>query len=150
MIDLSTVVSADAIEGEDPRETERLKQMVNEAAEYLQSFRWCLRILESYLGVGVAEVVAVCLFKIEPAGTADEWLWVIVGDLPPAYIVTDDAPDPVSALQCYITEMRAWVDAVRTSRPTSDLIPVNAESTRGNADDLDSRLNFLEKHLFNH
>ena len=73
-------------------------------------------------------------FNIHPLRRdVDELLWVVVGDIPPAYLVTDDAPDPVAALQAYIREMRRWIEAVRLGRPIADLIPVNALPTAVNA-----------------
>jgi hypothetical protein len=50
--------------------------------------------------------VAVLLVKITPTREdVDEWLWVVVGDLPPAYLVADDAPGPAAALRAYISSV---------------------------------------------
>lgn len=57
------------------------------------------------------------------------WIWVIVGDLPPAYITTENNANPACALDGYITEMKEWVEAVRMGKPTSERIPVNAPPT---------------------
>jgi hypothetical protein len=65
------------------------------------------------------------LCRIVPAEEAvDEWLWVVVGDLPPAYIVTDNARDTPSALDAYTGEMERWIEAVRKGQSVADLIPV--------------------------
>lgn len=34
----------------------------------------------------------------------DEYVWIVVGDIPPAYLVTDDYPSPKQALEGYIWE----------------------------------------------
>lgn len=142
--DLSTVVAAEQIEGEDAEETKELLGMRDEARAFISSFQWCGGVKEMYFGFGIGGVVAVFLVRIEARRTdVDEWLWIVVGDLPPAYLVTDDAPNPACALAGYVTEMSRWVSAVRIGRPTDELIPVNVPASNEYAEMLDSRLKFL-------
>jgi hypothetical protein len=68
---------------------------------------------------------------------------VIVGDLPPAYIVTEENPTPAAALEAYIDEMMDWVSAVEQGDSTEELIPVNAPATIEYAKQLRNRLEFL-------
>ena len=148
MIDFHQVVQTSDMTGEDEEERELLNQMLEEASDYLTSFAWCEAITESYVGIAIGGVVAVFLFRIRPARTdVDEWLWVIVGDLPTAYITTVGIPDPPSALKAYITEMRRWVNAVTSGRPVSELIPVDVAPTPENAELLAKRLRFLEDRI---
>jgi hypothetical protein len=70
----------------------------------------------------------------------DELLWVVVGDLPPAYLVTDGNPIPLAALETYVEEMQAWVNAVEAGEPVDDLIPVNVTPTHDHAKQLKERL----------
>jgi hypothetical protein len=122
--------------------------MLKEAETFLCSFAWCESIAESYFGLGIGGVVAVFLFRIKPKHKdVDEWLWAVVGDLPPAYLVTDDNPTPVSALESYITEMHSWVNAVENGQPVDDIIPVNAPATGANAQQLRKRLSFLNEKI---
>jgi hypothetical protein len=72
---------------------------------------------------------------------------VIVGDLPPAYITVERVPNPASALDSYLGEMAAWVEAVRAGQPVDELIPVETtgggellEPTAEHAEMLDTRL----------
>jgi hypothetical protein len=53
--------------------------------------------------------------------TSFAWCRSLVDDLPPAYIVTDDAPDPCSALERYIEEMEMWVRAVERGDPIDEI-----------------------------
>jgi hypothetical protein len=151
--DLSSLVRAGQFSADDPGENELLRQTIRGGTAYLRSFDWCREIKECYVGdIAVGDVVVVLLCRIVPAKEAvDEWLWVVVGDLPPAYIVTDDAPDAASALDAYIGEMERWVDAVRKGQSVAELIPVlTAEGgdvldpTREHAADLERRLRMLE------
>jgi hypothetical protein len=136
-----------SIADEDASETADLKAMFREASDYLLDHKWCEKISEAYMGIGVARVVAVFLFRIVPVGEADEWVWVIVGDLPPAYIATDHAPNAACALDAYIGEMELWVRAANEGGMVEELIPVNVPPTKANAKALQSRLNFLREHL---
>ena len=147
-IDFSKVIPASRIRGEDEQETTELKEMLREASAYLESFRWCRAIKTAYIGIGIAGVVGVFLFRIEPAGPeVDEWVWVIVGDLPPAYITVEDAPNPACALDAYIGAMEEWVKAAKAGRAVVDLIPVSVPATRESAKQLESRLRFLDREI---
>ena len=147
-VDLSKVIPCTEMRGDSLLDTDKLKSMLREAESYLQSFAWCRRITECFYGLGIGGVVAVFLFHIQPDNdSVDEWLWVISGDLPPAYLVVDLSPTPVSALETYITEMDEWVTAVKKGKSTDELIPVNVSPILENAGRLEKRLDFLLKEV---
>jgi hypothetical protein len=148
--DVSHLSSVDCMAGETAEETKILQQMFGEASTFLCSFSWCREVCRAFLGFGVGKVVAVFLFDITPSSDEiDQWLWDIVGDLPPAYIVLDQSPDPKSALTNYIKEMRSWIEAVRTNGDLQLCIPVGAEPTTANALSLERRLTFIEESILN-
>ena len=145
-IDWKQLTPSHSIIGDDVEDTQLLKRMVYDAEAFLGSFSWCKRIEQSYFGCGIGGICAVFLFEIEPAREdVDRQLWVIVGDIPPAYLVTDDLATPEAALRVYIAEMRLWVNAVRQAKSIADVIPVNAPPTAESADDLDRRLSTIER-----
>jgi hypothetical protein len=147
-LDITKVVRASQITGESSEETVELRQMMDEASKYLRAFSWCADILESYLGIGFPGVVGVFLFKIRPARAGiDEWIWIVVGDLPYAYITSEDAPNPACALDGYIGAMEEWVQAAQAGRPITDIIPVNVPPTPENANRLASSLKFLDREI---
>jgi hypothetical protein len=74
-------------------------------------------------------------------------VWVIVGDVPPAYITVEDAPNPATALDAYIGAMQEWVDAARAGGSVADLIPVNVPPTVENAERLGRRLQFIDEEI---
>ena len=131
--------------GDDERDTELLRKMLDDAVGYLSSFDWCASIRESFFGDGVGGIVAVFLFQIVPAKPEiDEWLWVVVGDLPPAYFVIDDLSSPRETLDAYIWHRARWVECVQSGRPvTVDIMPVNVSATAENAGILSARLETL-------
>ncbi len=136
------------MKGDSAADTQLLNEMADEAKAFLSAFEWCARIEESYFGCGVGGVVGVFYFRIVPAtGGVDEALWVVVGDVPPAYLVTDESPTPSAALRAYVDQMKEWVSAVEMGQSVEDLIPVNAPATPETARALKSRLDSLEAEI---
>jgi hypothetical protein len=115
--------------------------LAREATEFLTAFRWCIGVQESYLAFDLGYVIGVFLFRIEPRLVGvDDTLWVVVGDIPPAFLVCDEAPDWMAALDCYVYEMQRWVEAVRAGRALDGIILVNVSPTQEHADMLSNRL----------
>lgn len=148
-IDISKLVPTKNLRGDDEEDTVLLNEMLREAKAFVSNFRWSRSIVESFVSeVAIGGVVAVFLLRIEPASPeVDAQLWVIVGDLPPAYLVTDQAPNGEAALRLYIGEMRRWVDAVKNHLELENVIPVEARPTAENADALEKRLDYIEYHI---
>lgn len=148
LIDFSRVVSENEMKGDDQEDTIELKNMLGEAKTYIQSFDWCLSVEEAYLGIGLPGIIAIFLFNIRPSRSEiDEWLWIVVGDMPPAYLSVIDSPNPASALDSYIGAMEDWVKAVREGDSVDHLIPVNVPPELEWANKLDSRIKFLDEKI---
>jgi hypothetical protein len=131
-------------------DNEELLELAQRATRFLTRFRWCSQVKERFIAFDLGNKLGVFLFRIEPKLIGvDDTFWVIVGDVPPAYIVCDKAPDWRSALGAYVVEMRRWVEAVRAGQEIKGIIPVNAAPTLEHAEMLDSRLNFIEENLVN-
>lgn len=143
----SSVKPVSDMRGEDEEETSELGEMLRDARDYLTRFAWCAGIEEEYFGLGIGGIVAVFLFRIQPIGEADEWLWVVVGDLPSAYIVTDRAPSPGKALAVYCELMEDWIDALRSGGDMRRVFPVNASPSAEHADQLEKRIALLRKKI---
>lgn len=127
---------------------ELILRLHRDARGYLEQFSWCASIKEEYVGMIYAGIVAIFLFKIEPARVGvDEWIWVVVGDLPPAYITCEEGPNPASALDAYIGAMDEWVNAAKNGISTNGLIPANVAPTPENAEALQKRLVFLDERI---
>ncbi|MET0103816.1 MAG: hypothetical protein ABW072_01580 [Sedimenticola sp.] len=125
-----------------------MDSMYQEAREFLEFYEWCLGIEESYVGMIYPGIVAVFLFRITPSKEdVDEWIWVIVGDLPPTYLTTDECPNPATALDGYIGAMLEWVYAAQKDESVAELIPVNVPATKEHAAMLKTRLDFLDERI---
>ncbi len=146
-VDMRTVTPTTNMAGEDDEETEQLRGAMREAAKFLMSFPWCHGIAESYFGLGIGGVLAVFLFRIDAPPPVNEWLWTIVGDIPPCYLVAEAASTPLAALKTYCDLMQDWAEAVREGRPLNDVVRVSAEPTQRNAAALDSRISFVRTEI---
>ncbi|MDQ2799460.1 MAG: hypothetical protein M3Y13_07450 [Armatimonadota bacterium] len=121
-------------------------ELARRAEQFLAGHRWCKSISERYLAWALAPQTGVFFFRLIPAYKGvDKELWVIIGDLPPAYIVCDKAQSWQEALDAYGVEMMKWVEAVRNGRSITKLIPVNAEPTSEYANMLETRIKLIWK-----
>jgi hypothetical protein len=134
--------------GESEEDDRLLKSMAVDAEKYLLSFSWCESIEDRYFGAGVGGIVAIFFFVIRPSEpNVDKWLWVITGDLPPAYLVVDGIRTPSEALKAYLWQRRRWIEAVRCGQSVSDLMPISVPATSEWASQLEQRLNYIEEHI---
>ncbi len=141
------VVPVEQMAGEDADETAMFQLAVRAAQKYLGAFPWCRQVLGSYFGDGIGGVIEVFFFHIEPAREGvDEWLWVLVGDLPPAYLVIDNCKTPSEALEGYIQQMTRWVELAKRGTKSPDVIRVCAKLTSEEAAALEKRLDFLKRY----
>ena len=141
---ISGVVPIAEMAVESPEDTALLEAACTSAQEFLLTHPWCHGFGEVYFGGGVGGVVAIFLMSIYPVPTgADEWTWVIVGDIPPAYLMLHQCPTPVDALKGYIAMMQEWVDLALDGSGSIEVIPVDLPPTPENARKLQTRLDLL-------
>ncbi len=147
-VDINRLVPVERMTAEDAIETRLLRDMLDEATEYVKSFKWCPQIGQRYLAYGLGGVAAVFLFEFETSiQGADHCLWVVVGDLPSAYFVTDRAPDGAGALDVYCELMEDWAQAVENESSLDKVFPVRAAPTKERAAMLRSRIEFIRTRL---
>ena len=121
-------------------------ELAAKAREFLTQERWVKRITGGRVGYAVPGAFGVFEFGIETEhADIPPRVWVVAGDLPPAYFPSDDDPTWQAALDSYVWQMQRWVDAVRGGEPVDDLIPVDVAPTRDHAELLASRLELLRR-----
>ena len=135
-----------ALVGDSDEDTVLLRSMASDARKYLAGFSWCPAIRVVYLADGIGGVVAVFLVELaEKLGGQDGFLWVILGDLPSAYLVTDEISNPREAIESYCEIMDEWIAAVRSGKGLHDAFPVGVQPSLENAQLLAKRLDFLRE-----
>lgn len=145
--DLTKVMPWSTFLASEYEDKEEGKELYLQAKNYLESHGWCLGVEESYVGMLYPGIIGIFLYKIVPGGDADEWIWIVVGDIPPAYLTVDICPNPATALDGYIGAMEEWIYAVDNGESVQKLIHVNAPPTKKYADMLRGRLEFLDKEI---
>ena len=147
-IDFSKVRPTDEIVGEDEEETDLLKGHLSEAVDYVNGQKWCSEIVESFFGIGVGGIAAVFLFRIRSNDPEiDDYIWAVVGDIPPLYLTTEDCPNPACALDGYIGALEQWAEAAIEQKTVEGLPLVSAPATVENGRSLKRRLEFLDREV---
>ena len=142
----SDVIPIQEMQGDDQEDTEMLTKLSREADDYITSFRWCPIIKEKFFGFGVGYIVAVFLYHFDSQiKETDDWLWVIVGDLPSVYLVIDEATSPMEALERYCELMEDWANNIMSDNSIDECYPVQAAPTKENADLLLRRTRFIRR-----
>jgi hypothetical protein len=143
-VPVTGVIPTKRMVGDSKEDTILLREMAVRAADYLRSFPWCAAILESYFGGGVGKVFAIFLFHLVPAkAEVDEWLWVVVGDIPSAYLVTDECRSPADVFEMYDSGMSRWTELARQGLTSPGVPTINVPPTPEWAEELDGRLKML-------
>ena len=135
------------IKGDSDEDTELLLSMADDARAYLQGMKWCPSLRRLYLAFGIGGVVAVFLAELDPKSAhQDQFLWIVVGDLPSAYLVAESAT-PREALETYCALMADWIEAVELGRSLDEVFPVAANPTPEAAAQLRRRIKFLKERI---
>lgn len=140
------------IELDDLSEIEEFKRILklhDEAKGYLESFHWCLKTKKGWYDNdhGIYEKVGVFLFEIQPIDNrVDDFIWVIVGDLPSVYL-DKSVKTGKEALEIYCNLMMEWAENVKNGRSVSECYPIPVEPIVENAELLENRIVFIRREL---
>ncbi|MBL7797291.1 MAG: hypothetical protein JNJ90_12410 [Saprospiraceae bacterium] len=122
--------------------------LAKEARLFLQGHNWCKAIEKQWLAANWDNILIVFYFDFIPdSSDTDDHVWVIVGDLPPAYIDVESANTETEAVQVYIEIMDDWVQCVKGGRPVEDCYPISIPPEIRYADMLDLRLQLIRKYI---
>lgn len=154
MIDTTGMQSEAELASSMDLEARELLELAAEAAAFLLAHRWCERVEAGFLARVWPGILAVFLYRILPRGGADPELWVIVGDVPPAYIDVLECRTAQEALEAYTDRMLEWVEQAKASGPLDDCIPVyrrgslqRVEPTPALIERLEGRMWFIRERL---
>ncbi len=130
-------------------EIQSILALYGEAKEYLEDFDWCISTKKSWYDKdhSIYEKIGVFLFEIEPIDdTVDDFIWVIVGDLPSVYL-DKNVTTGQEALMKYCELMEEWSDYVKNGKSLDECYPVPVDATIENAGHLSSRISFIRRKL---
>jgi len=138
---------------EDPAtEGPLLAALQTQARAYYNSLSGFPPLTQCLLAFGVGGILGLFLMQFDQdlrwkTGHRDHELWVVVGDVPPAYFVTDGAFEPADALQVYCELMEDWADVVLADGDLRGVFPVRAAPNHEHARMLKSRVDFIREKL---
>lgn len=125
-----------------------------EANRFVRFLPWVRRIISITPEFGFAQL-GVFRFGVELQSSGVEDLYVVVGDLPPAYF-QGELDGPRDALVSFYGLTGEWLRASRDRLDTSGLLPISVREsfaeirpTVRNIERLKGRLDFIERHLLN-
>lgn len=96
-------------------------------------------------------MIGVFFFHVLPSkSNIPEYVWVIVGDIPPAYIDVDFCHSGREAIKGYVCELQEWVNRVMNDLAIDDsIMPVNIPPEKNWAMNLQRRLNIINNDILN-
>lgn len=119
--------------------------MQERATQYLQGFPWCKAVIASSLYFNLGEKLCVFLYEIDNAASKDDnFLWVVVGDLPPMYLDIYGPKNTVHVLADYVDLAKKWISVIEASLPVTDCYPFNIAPTMEMAVLLKQRVVLIE------
>jgi hypothetical protein len=130
-------------------EIQAILSLYYDAKNYIEEFDWCVSTKKGWYDKdhGIYEKIGIFLFEIEPINdTVDDFIWVIVGDLPSVYL-DKSVTTGEEALKTYCELMQEWADNVKTGKSLDECYPVPVEPTTENAELLSSRISFIRREL---
>ena len=141
--DLARLTPGKQLRGHDDEETAKLTALLERAKTWISDHEWCESIIDDYYAFGIGDIVGIFLLHLKISREREGWAWVIVGDLPSAYVVADDAETPKAALVVYCELMQDWVNAVREGKDLASVYPVGVTPNEKHASMLESRVKVL-------
>jgi hypothetical protein len=119
------------------------------AAAFLASHSWWPGLERMYFAVGLPPLACCFLVHLRsPVGDeADEWLWVVSGDVPAAWFVSDRVREPIDALRVYVELAASWLRAAPRDVRAGQVFPFRSARTAAARSQLAANLATIERAL---
>jgi hypothetical protein len=125
-----------------------LTKVYEEAKAYLMSFAWCRKIIQSDIYLNLGSTLCIFLFEIDNGASKDDnYLWVIVGDIPSMYLDIHGPKTTKQVLEDYIRLAEDWIEQVKMGKSIKNCYPFKAEPTLEMATLLEKRTSFMKNTL---
>jgi hypothetical protein len=125
-----------------------LKVIHEEAKNYLLGFKWCTEIKNSFLYTNLGSAFCIFIFEIlNSQSNEDDFLWVIVGDIPSMYLDIHGPQTTKEVVEDYIGLAENWIGNVKSGKPVDECYSFNAEPTIELAEFLEKRVSFMKNTL---
>lgn len=119
-----------------------------EAENYLLGFKWCAEIRDSFLYSNLGNVFCIFLFEIvNTQSSEDNFLWVIVGDIPSMYLDVHGSDTTKDVVGNYVELAEDWINHIKRGKSVDECYPFNAEPTIELAELLEKKVSFMKNTL---
>ncbi len=117
-VDTSDMTPISALGSADFEYIDEVIELSTRATTYLGAMPWCEEIINGWLCEAWGHIIGVFYFHFRPSRPGiPHFVWIIVGDLPPAYLAVETGSSAVQIVEGYVCEMQEWVDRVMSERP---------------------------------
>lgn len=118
------------------------------ASAYIQGFQWCKEVKESVLYLNLGSTLCIFLLEIEnSSSTEDNFLWIMVGDIPSMYLDVYGPKTTIQVIEDYVFLAKQWISKVESGLSVANCYPFEAAPTLEMAEMLKKRIKFYEEKL---
>jgi hypothetical protein len=149
MVNTEKMIGLDQLRVQDLAAFEEIHDIANRAIGFVDDQPWCNKLKSIWLADSVGHIYGIFLADIEVSinSGADDQVWVVVGDIPTAYLDVKSCKTTDEVTEAYVFLMREWISAVYNGQDVSELYPVGVPATIEWAKKLESRIKFIEKNI---
>jgi len=121
-------------------------EMHQKASLYINDFAWCREVKNSILYLNLGSTLCVFLLEIDnSASNEDNFLWIVVGDIPSMYLDVYGAKTTIEVLSRYSALAKDWIFNVEHRLSINHCYPFYTGTTMEMAYMLKKRVDFIEK-----
>lgn len=125
-----------------------LDLLYDKAETYIKSFKWCKEIKDCSLYTNLGKIFCIFLFNIDnTASREDNFLWIVVGDIPSMYLDIFGAKTTRAVVETYTVLAEDWIDKIKKSKSVAKCYPFDAEPTLELAELLEKKVSFMKTTL---
>jgi hypothetical protein len=125
-----------------------LAVLVQESKDYLNSHSWCTKINDGWVFINLGRVLCIFLYAIENNQSPDDnLLWVVVGDLPAAYLDTFTVSDTKDVLKVYTELVNDWIVHVESNQSLDDCFPLKSDRSLESTEMVKRRIVLLQNNI---
>ncbi len=123
---------------------EEVLTLHKKAENYLLGFYWCQEIKNCFLYTNIGRVFSIYIFEIvNTASVEDDFLWIIVGDIPSMYLNVFVDDTTIKVIENYIDLAQDWINQIKNGHSVAECYPFNAQPTIELAELLQKKISFM-------
>lgn len=124
---------------------DKVVPLINESKIYLASQKWCGEIYEGWLFTNIGYALCIFLYRIDKLQSSeDNLVWIVVGDIPPAYLDTYNVESTKEVIENYIELVEDWIENAESGNSFEDCFPFKSDTPEESITMLKTRIQLLK------